>query len=1231
MFQRKSAAKKLPSPIVPNRGLTSAVRGMLHMRPAAGSMLAVKNPGNALPLHRNSSPETSALAPLVVLGIASASVGGVGMGVLEPGQRLSRRSMPMGMTSLSAEEPSLPSRKSSDRESPPPPRRPEFGKRMSLAGALPPLSQRNTSTPNSGERSSLPSRVPRPPAAPAGRGGPRAAMAVGAEAEGADSERRAALRHAQTQMEACEISLGRLFAKLQSCVRPCSHPNTHTSSVQLQVRGLVPVKWDGHHNPTHLSTPLPPPSPRACSTAATCAGLGPSSGGAPTIIPSRDVSTFSESEEAATYSADLVREMRMGHIAVQVFAADDVVHAPGAGGDATDLWTADPWALLHTCLPELVRRVRRRIKRKNDIDGGGAAHAETWKLGRGRAGSDTGSKIPGCWASGAPGTPQTPHNQTATPPIPAPPTEPSTHHPARSLPAHQPLPAHELRASLGARALCQLAIGVAAIAGPEAVRATPLILHVSDGQQEQAVSELWQHKFFGCERRTLPALLTPLSAGMGSSAPRCCCWCSGAAPATPGTRPHSATGAGVRRRRRGGDGGGGGGGCEGQQQTPGSGHCLLQMGYPGEAQVVGEDGLARAMLGTTFEAMTDWGVEYLLIRSAKDLSLYTSRGVFDELRLSHMMRTRATTRAVVMMEVASTRSAARAKAQDSLVVWNRSPDSLGAVNGPQFVCELRHCEFSNQRLADALKLVDIKMAGQLFVGLGRYNCHLPSIKTLLGTTAELQPRLQLDLRARVHVRLDMTHIMRCNGGRTVAVEGDDGAGWVSSYQDLVELVNIVQSHESSAEMKALLSGGSSPTTPRPQTLLHQRSLAMASSRRASQTLQIAVFIADNGPVSVTALVLAKALARPERDGIAVVLAVASEAQRATGQALLDSVLKAAAAVAASEAGPSAAAALAVAVGTEVIVRGPEGSVAKCGGVSVGVRGAGPPPQVRGDVSLVGCLESYVASTRADLVVMGSRQLTAHVADFTVGSVSLGLLRRSTAPLVVVTSHCSKAVERLLAQGRHMGPTVRVPPFGPPVPSRTGTSVSCLALAEPHSSPLVAFLSGRLLSPARGDRLSVGLPTAAAASRAQQQASRRFLAALQEGILGERGRVDTRGEGGGGRRVTRAACHPTLGAHARTCVTAVHGTRELDPGLPRSLAHAPWQAALPTMAVQPVDAAQQAPSLLAAAARMKACMVAVQLPNAMTAAGRAALPATVLQLLRSSPLPIFLHPAVAVRL
>lgn len=61
--------------------------------------------------------------------------------------------------------------------------------------------------------------------------------------------------------------------------------------------------------------------------------------------------------------------------------------------------------------------------------------------------------------------------------------------------------------------------------------------------------------------------------------------------------------------------------------------------------------------------------------------------------------------------------------------------------------------------------------------------------------------------------------------------------------------------------------------------------------------------------------------RPERDAVAVVLAVASDAQRATGQALLDSVLKAAAAVAASAAGPSAAAALAVTMETEVIVSG----------------------------------------------------------------------------------------------------------------------------------------------------------------------------------------------------------------------------------------------------------------------------------------------------------------------
>lgn len=49
---------------------------------------------------------------------------------------------------------------------------------------------------------------------------------------------------------------------------------------------------------------------------------------------------------------------------------------------------------------------------------------------------------------------------------------------------------------------------------------------------------------------------------------------------------------------------------------------------------------------------------------------------------------------------------------------------------------------------------------------------------------------------------------------------------------------------------------------------------------------------------------------------------------------------------------------------------------------------------------------------------------------------------------------------------------------------------------------MAFLGERLLSPARGDQLALGHPTAAAASRAQQQVGKRFLETLQEGILGE---------------------------------------------------------------------------------------------------------------------------------
>jgi hypothetical protein len=52
--------------------------------------------------------------------------------------------------------------------------------------------------------------------------------------------------------------------------------------------------------------------------------------------------------------------------------------------------------------------------------------------------------------------------------------------------------------SLGARVLCQLSMAVTALAGPEALSALTVLLHINEEQVDDVVSELWSYKSFGC-------------------------------------------------------------------------------------------------------------------------------------------------------------------------------------------------------------------------------------------------------------------------------------------------------------------------------------------------------------------------------------------------------------------------------------------------------------------------------------------------------------------------------------------------------------------------------------------------------------------------------------------------------------------------------------------------------------------------------------------------------------
>ena len=51
--------------------------------------------------------------------------------------------------------------------------------------------------------------------------------------------------------------------------------------------------------------------------------------------------------------------------------------------------------------------------------------------------------------------------------------------------------------SLGSRVVAQLALALRALAGPDAVQQLHLVLHLSPDQVEEAVAEMYQHKWFG--------------------------------------------------------------------------------------------------------------------------------------------------------------------------------------------------------------------------------------------------------------------------------------------------------------------------------------------------------------------------------------------------------------------------------------------------------------------------------------------------------------------------------------------------------------------------------------------------------------------------------------------------------------------------------------------------------------------------------------------------------------
>ncbi|KAG1666285.1 hypothetical protein FOA52_004766 [Chlamydomonas sp. UWO 241] len=70
---------------------------------------------------------------------------------------------------------------------------------------------------------------------------------------------------------------------------------------------------------------------------------------APAAVSEAEQRLFQASDEYTVFKADLVRKLRAGHVAFQVYAAEDELALPN--GQLLDVWTADPWDLVAAARP----------------------------------------------------------------------------------------------------------------------------------------------------------------------------------------------------------------------------------------------------------------------------------------------------------------------------------------------------------------------------------------------------------------------------------------------------------------------------------------------------------------------------------------------------------------------------------------------------------------------------------------------------------------------------------------------------------------------------------------------------------------------------------------------------------------------------------------------------------------------------------------------------------------
>ncbi|KAG2492163.1 hypothetical protein HYH03_009654 [Edaphochlamys debaryana] len=773
--------------------------------------------------------------------------------------------------------------------------------------------------------------------------------------------------------------------------------------------------------------------------------------GPPPMVSQLQLSAFARSESAMVFRNELVRMLCTGGLAVHLRAADDYLE-PGLARSWGQSVAADQPAGSGLVSPGSIANATIAA-----MTGPGGANASAQslvqqgleRLGSGRwpgtagggfgggtsSGSVNGSAFNGAAPLAGGFLPGLMYRSTAP--------DLWTHDPWKMLDQHRPgmtFSGPRLDAiPLGCRVLASLVLAVEALAGRDAIAHLPLVLAVSEDQQDEVVRQLWGFRFFGIPRDNVVIVVQPSHPGYWYD-PAHRMW-------NQGDASHSL--------------------------PLGSGYGLMQLAWGGEAMRVNEDGCLAPLSISALAWMEARGVKWMVSRRARDLSLLSKDGVLDMTSLAYGLyyHTDRAPNTNVIMEAQPAANLLLSRALDSIVLARRpegvdtetsagaavalpSPGSGGGASsgsGQQQVVELSHSDLATPVMRAVL--ADCQAAGRVLAGVGRYMMHLASIKSMLaGRLSVLRPKLGL-VDDMLHLRLEAADVTSASTASTLLMQAKPDLPQLLVHDDVEALLPLLQAQDNNTAFRQLVMScrdddmrAAAVSTPPPNGAAVERMRLHPHSQR------IVVFVVSNN-VSAAAVSMAASLARPGRDVVTLATVVPdAKLFKDRSEQLLSKH--------------------ALAFEKQCVAH------YSCEVVE------------RGSYGLIDCMENFCVVHGATLVIMGSNSLTSAASTSSssstagsgstaaslihiVGSVTLALMRRMPMPLILVTraSHAASAAAVAAAEKEGRRRPLRL-----------------LAVLEGQAKGMVEYLAGKLCNTTGGDQLVLSYIRPSANLTRQQQAN-----------------------------------------------------------------------------------------------------------------------------------------------